>query len=162
MNAVDPVTKQMATALGRIPSGLFIITLSRPGVETGMLASWVQQCSFSPPLISVAIQHGREIGNHLEKETPFILNILDDSQTDMISHFGRGFGPGESAFYGLEVERRDGFGTVLTEALGYLECSVEGRFSAGDHFLLVARVTGGRVLSEGQPMVHIRKNGLHY
>jgi flavin reductase (DIM6/NTAB) family NADH-FMN oxidoreductase RutF len=32
----------------------------------------------------------------------------------------------------------------------------------GDHDLFVAEITSGRMLEEGQPMVHIRKNGFHY
>jgi flavin reductase (DIM6/NTAB) family NADH-FMN oxidoreductase RutF len=90
------------------------------------------------------------------------VNILDAGQTDMIVHFGRGFALSEPAFEGLEVERPDGAPPVLTEALAYLECRVANRLPAGDHDLFLARVVGGRVLGEGQPMVHVRKSGLHY
>jgi flavin reductase (DIM6/NTAB) family NADH-FMN oxidoreductase RutF len=51
--------KPWAAALGRIPSGLFILTARRGTLETGMLASWVQQCSFDPPLVMAAIRRGR-------------------------------------------------------------------------------------------------------
>jgi flavin reductase (DIM6/NTAB) family NADH-FMN oxidoreductase RutF len=37
-----------------------------------------------------------------------------------------------------------------------------GRIPAGDHDLFLGRVLAGELLDEGQPMVHIRKNGLHY
>jgi flavin reductase (DIM6/NTAB) family NADH-FMN oxidoreductase RutF len=92
----------------------------------------------------------------------FTLNILDASQTDMIVHFGRGFALGAPAFNGLEVERPGAGGPVITESLAYLECRVVRKVEAGDHDLLIAEVVGGRVLGEGQPMVHIRKSGLHY
>ena len=62
--------KQLAGALGRIPSGIFVLTVGRDNVETGMLASWVQQCSFQPPLLSVAIQPGRDIANLLGLAPP--------------------------------------------------------------------------------------------
>src|SRR5882672_4348244 len=32
--------KQLAAALGRIPSGLFVLTFRQGEIETGMLASW--------------------------------------------------------------------------------------------------------------------------
>ena len=35
-------------------------------------------------------------------------------------------------------------------------------FLGSDHELILARVTGGRLLGEGQPMVHIRKSAMHY
>jgi flavin reductase (DIM6/NTAB) family NADH-FMN oxidoreductase RutF len=127
-----------------------------------MLASWVQQCSFQPPLITVAIKRGREVLSWLTVGSTFILNILDASQTDMIVHFGRGFALNEPAFAGLEIDRPEGGAPVLSEALAYLECRVTGSCPAGDHDLLIAQVVRGRVLGEGQPMVHIRKSGIHY
>ena len=85
----DP-ERQLAAALGRVPSGLFVVTLKRAEIETGMLASWVQQCAFEPPQISIALQRDRPIIAWLTQGAAFTLNILDDSQTDMIAHFGRG------------------------------------------------------------------------
>ena len=152
----------LASALGRIPSGLFVLTVTRDKLETGMLASWVQQCSFDPPQLTVAIRRDREIVPLLGEGAAFTLNILEASQTDMIVHFGRGFALTQDAFNGLDVKREPPRGPVLAEALGYLECRVIGRVAAGDHDLLIGRVRAGDLLDDGQPMVHIRKNGLHY
>lgn len=153
--------KQLSAALGRIPSGLFILTARSGKIETGMLTSWVQQCSFEPPQVTVAVRKGRELLDWLRNGSTFTLNILDDSQTDMIVHFGRGFALDEPAFAGLAIKHAPG-GPVLSEALAYLECRVTSRCEAGDHELLVAQVTSGRLLGEGQPMVHVRKSGTHY
>lgn len=154
--------KPMAGALGRVPSGLFVVTARRGPLETGLLASWIQQCSFEPPMVSVAIKRGREFLNWLENGAAFVVNILDSSQTDMIIHFGKGFSPGEPVFQQLEVERTREGTPVLSEALAYLECRVAGRAASGDHELILGQVVDGRVLNEGQPMVHIRKSGSHY
>jgi flavin reductase (DIM6/NTAB) family NADH-FMN oxidoreductase RutF len=158
----DDAGKQMAAALGRIPSGLFIVTLAQDGVETGMLASWVQQCSFHPPLLSFAVQRGRPIAGLLTKGARLTLNILEAAQTDMIAHFGKGFALTDDAFRSLDVRREPGHGPVLNEALAYLHCEVRERVAAGDHDLILAEIVAGAVLDEGQPMVHIRKNGMHY
>lgn len=157
----DPV-KRMAGALGRIPSGLFIVTFCRGSAETGMLASWVQQCSFNPPQISMAVQRGRPVLGWLEPEAPFTVNVLDTGETDYLIHFGKGFALGEPAFEGIDIDRHPGSAPVLREALAYLDCRVVDRISGGDHELFIGRVVGGNVLGDGQPMVHIRKNGLHY
>ena len=154
--------KQLAAALGRIPSGIFIVTSRRGEAETGMLASWVQQCAFQPPHVSIALMQGRPMSTWLTQGAPFTINILDDSQTDMIVHFGRGFALEEPAFVGLEVERPQGGPPVLCEALAYLECSVAAQHPVGDHDVFFGQVLRGRLLSEGHPMVHIRKSGLHY
>jgi flavin reductase (DIM6/NTAB) family NADH-FMN oxidoreductase RutF len=160
MSDGDP--RQFLAALGRVPSGLFVLTVRHGEDETGVLTSWVQQCSFEPPQLTVALKHGREVSDWLEPDTTFILNVLDDTQTDMIAHFGRGFDVGQPAFEGLDVDRPAGRPPVLTESLAYLECRVTGRCTAGDHDLLIARVVGGRVLNDGHPMVHVRRNASHY
>jgi len=92
----------------------------------------------------------------------FTINILDDTQTDMIVHFGRGFGLNEPAFLDLEIERPESGGPVLAEALAFLECRVVGRCATGDHDLIIGECVRGRLLSEGHPMVHVRKSGFHY
>src|SRR4051794_35792180 len=96
--------KPLAAALGRIPSGLFILTARNGDAETGMLASWVQRCSFDPPQVTVAVRNDRELLAWLEPGAAFTLNVLDDTETDMVVHFGRGFRLSEPAFTGLDVD----------------------------------------------------------
>jgi flavin reductase (DIM6/NTAB) family NADH-FMN oxidoreductase RutF len=154
--------KSLAAALGRIPSGLFIVTLARDAVETGMLASWVQQCSFSPPLVSFAVQRGRPLAALLTPGSELTINLLEAAQTDMIAHFGKGFALTDDAFNGLEVTKSPPHGPILQEALAYLHAKVVDRIATGDHEVFIAEVTAGAMLDEGAPMVHIRKNGFHY
>ena len=52
--------KALAAALAGAPSWLFIL-LRENESETGMLVSWVQQCSFEPPLLSLALRQGRDL-----------------------------------------------------------------------------------------------------
>ncbi len=154
--------KEPAAAVGRIPSGLFVVTARRGDDETGFLASWVQQCSFEPLQVTVAVKAGRTVNDWLTPGAPFVVNVLEEDQTDYLVHFGKGFALGEPAFEGLEVDRTSAGAPVLTEALAFLDCRVAGRCTAGDHDLVIGRVVGGRVLAEGRPMVHVRKNGSHY
>ncbi len=156
------VAKELAAAVGRIPSGLFIVTARQGAAETGFLASWVQQCSFVPFQVSVAVKVGRAVTGWLTTGAPFVVNILEEDQTELIAHFGKGFALSEPAFAGLEVDMSTAGAPVLTDALAYLDCRVSGRCHAGDHELFVGEVIGGRVLNEGRPMVHVRKNGSHY
>ena len=162
----DP-TQLAAVALGRIPSGLFILTArlggDDGGRETGMLASWVQQCSFDPPQVSVAVRRDRDILAWLTPGAAFTLNQLAEGQNSFLGHFGKGFALDQPAFTGLKVDRPAGEGPILLDALGHLLCRVAGRVAAGDHDTLVGQVVGGRLnQADGKPMVHVRKNGLRY
>lgn len=162
MKEADPHRQQLGAALGRVPSGLFILTAQQGDAETGLLVSWVQQCGIDPPLVSVAVKRDRPVSAWLTEGSTFVLNVLDDAQTDMVAHFGRGFKLGEPAFEGLEVERGEGGVPILSEALACLHCRIINRSPAGDHDLVVAQVMAGKMLGEGQPMVHVRKSGFHY
>jgi flavin reductase (DIM6/NTAB) family NADH-FMN oxidoreductase RutF len=161
----DPADqKDMAQALGHVPSGLFILTARSGECDTGVLVSWVQQCSFQPPRVSVAIRPDREVLSWLIDGAPFTLNLLADGQAGLIGHFGKGFRLDQPAFTGLDVTRPDGCAPVLADAFGHLLCRVAGRLPAGDHDLLLGDVVGGRLHggTDGRPYVHIRKNGLRY
>jgi flavin reductase (DIM6/NTAB) family NADH-FMN oxidoreductase RutF len=157
----DP-SESLAAALGRIPSGLFVLTVGRGHNETGMLASWVQQCSFDPPQVSVAVNKARDVLEWLPDGATFVLNVVPEGGKQLVAHFGKGFAPGESAFEGLEVVRERDAPPVLLSAHAYLVCRAAARVDAGDHVLVIGRVTAGAVLHEGKPTVHTRKNGLRY
>ena len=152
----------LCAALGRIVSGISVLTARRGDQATGMLASWVQQCAFEPPHISVAIKQGRPMNGWLTEGSQFVLNVLADSQKNLVAHFGRGFSLETSAFEGLELGTSAGNQPILLQALGYLECEVTSRMKVGDHDLLVGRVVAGAMQGAGDPMVHLRKSGMRY
>jgi flavin reductase (DIM6/NTAB) family NADH-FMN oxidoreductase RutF len=152
----------LARALGRVASGLFVVTARLEPGETGMLASWVQQCSFDPPQLSLALGRDRTLAAGLALGSRFTVNILGEGQTRYLSHFGKGFAAGAPAFEGLEVLRPLEDAIVLADALAWLACELTGRCAAGDHDLLIGRILDGNLLSEARPMIHVRKNGLRY
>jgi flavin reductase (DIM6/NTAB) family NADH-FMN oxidoreductase RutF len=157
-----PEAPTWAAALGRIPSGLFVVTVAHASDETGMLASWVQQCSFDPPTVSVAVKNGRYVLDWLTDGTEFAVNVLPEGEKKLVAHFGKGFEPGEPAFTGIEADRSGGV-IVLPAALAHVKCRVIGRLDGGDHALVLGQVIGGAVAKpDGKPAVHTRKSGLHY
>ncbi len=153
---------EFASVLGRIPSGVFVLTARSGADETGMLASWVQQAGFEPPMVSVAVKLGRYVGDWLEQGGEFVLNLLPE-KSPLMKHFGRGFEPGEPAFTGIGTDRpSESAPPVLTDALGYLLCRGSKAIDSGDHRIYLAEVIGGAALRDDRPAVHIRKSGLHY
>jgi flavin reductase (DIM6/NTAB) family NADH-FMN oxidoreductase RutF len=157
----------LARVLGRIPSGLYILTIScaRDGqepLETGMLASWVMQAGFDPPMVTVVVRKGRFVADWLAKGYPFVLNLLADDDKALMRHYGKGFEPGQPAFTGVELQRDPRGVPVLNDALGHLECEVVGKIDSGDHHVFMAKVIGGHLAVDEAPAVHIRKSGTHY
>lgn len=156
------MTDATMAALGRIPSGLFVLTVSAGGTETGMLASWVQQCSFTPPRVSVAVAKERWVLPHLTDGAAFTVHVLPEGEKKLVAHFGKGFAPDAPAFVGLDVTRTAEGAPVLSAAHAHVACRVAARFDAGDHVLVIGDVVGGAVLHDARPATHVRRSGAHY
>ena len=167
MSTVDPAHRDtIGAVLGRTPSGLFILTALGPdGAETGMLASWVQQASFEPPTMTVAVNRKRYINDWLQPGAFVALNLLGEHNKSLLGHFARGFDPGAPAFNGIETVRTPQGVPALIAALGWLEGRVTGRVEAGDHTVCIVELTcagSSDDLETERPWVHIRKNGFNY
>jgi len=152
----------LARILGRVPSGVFILTAAHNGQETGMLASWVMQAGFEPPMVTVAVNRKRYVADWLKADGPFVLNVVAEDQKSLLAHFGRGFEPGAPAFDGLEITRTTSGLPVLPGIVGYLECQSTDQLESADHHIFLARVLEGRLASDTPPMVLIRNSGRHY
>ncbi|MFM8477633.1 MAG: flavin reductase family protein [Planctomycetaceae bacterium] len=162
----DSVETQLAPILGRIPSGLFVLVAAGPGnCPTGMLASWVQQASFAPPQVTVAVNKVRWISEYLHLGAPVTLNQAPKGDSLLLKHFGKGFEPGADAFFGLDwIPGTTGL-PLLKGGMCSMEGRVESRLSAGDHDILLITLTAAmahRDPADFDPWVHVRKNGFGY
>ncbi|MBI4579832.1 MAG: flavin reductase [Planctomycetes bacterium] len=157
----EEMKRVVARALGQVPSGCFVMTACHGGKATGILASWVQQASFEPPMVTAAVKLGRPIQQLIEASGHFVLNHIPENPLSMFRHFGRGFRLEEAAFDGLSTQS-DPAGVIIQECLGHLSCRVVGSLDAGDHRIYAAEIGGASLEGEGRPYVHLRTNGLQY
>jgi flavin reductase (DIM6/NTAB) family NADH-FMN oxidoreductase RutF len=155
------VKDDVSKALGRIPSGCFVVTASDAGNSTGVLASWVQQAGFDPPAVTVAIRHGRPIRDLIDRSGRFVVNTLGEDCTHILKRFAAGVDPDEPVFQGLR-SRTEPAGVVLEDAISSLSCRVIGELDAGDHTVYVGTVIDGDVRRSNPPCVRIRTNGFNY
>lgn len=149
--------------MGKIPSGIAILTIGTEDNATGMLASWVMQAGFEPPMVSVAIKHGRYIADWISAGQPFNLNLIGEGHGLHLKHFGKGFKPEERAFEGIDIVHCPRGIPILRKSLGHLQCEPDTHADSGDHRIFIAKVVRGALADEEQaPMVHIRNSGSHY
>lgn len=150
-------------ALGRLPSGLFILTARQGERATGLLVSWVQQAGFDPPMLTVALRRDRFVTDWVAASGRFALSQVAAGDKSLLRHFARGFEPDAPAFDGLDLAPISAGGPILARALTYLDAEVSGQVDSGDHRVVLGRIIGGAVLDgEGHPMVHVRRDGSHY
>src|SRR5262249_36753718 len=161
-SAGHTVAPAVGPVLGRLPSGVFILTTRAEHRETGMLISWVMQAGFQPPAVTVAIRKDRYVSQWLTDGCAFVLNLLEHGQSRLLRHFARGFPPDARPFVDLDIVRSSSGIALLREAMGHIECMPRCHVDSGDHRIFLADVTGGKLEFARNPMVHIRRSGMNY
>ncbi len=153
---------RVAPVLGSIPSGLFVVTI-RKGAEKGaFLASWVQQASFHPPLITVAMAKDRPIRSWFQPDTIFGRHVRSSQHKKLLKHFAKPPETPSQVFTHLSQYQSMYGIPVLTESMAMLHCRVKSTTDAGDHELVLGEVFDAETFDLGKPKVHIRKNGFQY
>jgi flavin reductase (DIM6/NTAB) family NADH-FMN oxidoreductase RutF len=153
--------ERIAPALGKISSGLYVAT-ARIGDELiGMLCSFVEQCSFEPPMISFAVGPTRPIVKALDGHGLFGMHVLSKENNALMKSFAR---PDvEDPFAGHTLVENLFQIPQIEGAFAFLACKVASKTPTGDHILYVAEVFDGVLQHPGQePMVRIRNNGFGY
>ncbi|MBN3878299.1 MULTISPECIES: diflavin flavoprotein [unclassified Nostoc] len=151
-------------AVGRIVGSLCVLTAKEGDRSSAMLASWVSQASFNPPGLTIAVAKERAVETLTHTGNKFVLNILKEgNHLGLMKHFLKPFGPGQDRFADVATEETESGSPILTDALAYLECSVQNRMESGDHWLVYATVESGKLLdNDGVTAVHHRKSATHY
>jgi flavorubredoxin/flavin reductase (DIM6/NTAB) family NADH-FMN oxidoreductase RutF len=154
----------MEKALGRISSGLYIITARKGDLASAMLASWVSQASFQPLGFTVAVAKDRAIESFMQVGDQFVLNVLEENNYNhLMKHFLKRFPPGADRFAGVRTRPATNTSPILGDALAYMECTVTSRMEMSDHWLVYSTVQDGKVSNpDGITAVHHRKVGTYY
>ena len=164
INVPERVKLTIGKALGRVPSGVFILTVQHEGKPLAMMASWVQQASFALPAVSVAVAKDRPVAAALRRTgATFALSVLADGDTPLMKKYARGLPEGTDPFEGVKTRTTASGSIVLADALAYLDCRVTSVCTfGGDPDLYVAEVIAGELLRDGHSFTHVRGNGFHY
>ena len=154
----------LETALGRISSGLYIITAKKGEITGAMLASWVSQASFEPLGLTIAVAKDRAIESLMQVGDRFVLNVLEEGNYQgLMKHFLKRFPPGADRFAGVKTQPAENGSPILTDALAFMECEVASRMECSDHWIVYSTVDNGRVSKpEALTAVHHRKVGNYY
>ena len=142
--------------MGHFASGVTIMTTTAAGRMHGMTVSAFASQSLDPLLILVSVERSTEMHKLVMLSRAFAINILGDQAEGTARFFAdnaRLQGPEfvEGAYH-VGVSGAP----LLNEAVAYLEATVESTLEAGDHSVIVGRVTALDVRSEAQPLLYYR------
>jgi flavin reductase (DIM6/NTAB) family NADH-FMN oxidoreductase RutF len=154
--------ESIGKALGRVASGVYIITLGNEQKRDGMLATWISQAAFEPPMINVVVKKERPILLELPLGARFVVNVLGKKNMDIFKNFAKPHVDGIDRFAGLNLSSKDA-GPVLTDAIAFMSCTVMQHVDAGDHVVVLSCIDeAGLNNGSDEPMVHLRTNGFQY
>ena len=163
-STVEPVLP-LLRAVGKIPSGLFILVTGEGPQLSAMLVSFVQQLSFEPLCIGVAIHKDREIGTRIEKSGFFTLNICSAGDKGLLRKYARQALTGDAALAEVRHHKLPDGGIVLPEACGFVHCRYFARVNYhSDHELFIGIAQEGDLTADSvaKPMIHTRHDGSKY
>ena len=159
----DEQKQSIGKALGKVPSGVYILTATHAGQSTAVLVSWAQQAAFAPPAVTIAMAKDRHAGKLIDAGGKFALSILAKGDTGLMKKYARGIPEGEDPFAGIATGHTPGGAIYLAESLAWLECRLLKTCDfGGDHDIYVAEVTAGQMLKDEPSFTHVRGNGFHY
>ena len=152
---------EIGKALGKVVSGLFIVTSQKENEKMGFTASFLTQTSFEPPIITMAMKKGRNSLEFINEAKIFTVNVMAKSEMKLIGKFANPNFTYDELFTDLEYKEINNM-PVLNSAVSYLNCKVISIVDSGDHVLVLGEVFDGDLLNENEPAYHIRKNGFNY
>ena len=152
-----------AKAMGRIPSGLFIVTTGDVATGTGYLASFIQQVSIDPLVVGICVGRDRPVVEMIRKSGRFAVHVLAKEDKSLMKHFVKGFEVGEKAFEGVAVKAGSLGTPILTESWAVIECELFSQsVEPGDHVVFFGKAVAGILSKAEAPAVHTRPHGRRY
>lgn len=133
--------KARHAALRKIPYGVNVVTVRSGDRMNGFAASWISQCSFSPPMLMIGVKRDGLSYDLLDEGRVFVLNILDKEQSEIAERFFHPVEYTDNRIAGIPYTRGTTGAPILKDTASYLECEVERIFNiGGDHDVVIGRI----------------------
>jgi len=142
--------------------GLFAVTAKDGEGGHGMLANWLTQASFEPPMLVLAIEHDSHMRLLIDMHGAFAVNVLESGQREFAGQLGRTFVKHPDKFKDVAWKPSPVTGSPIMDAgLGWVECRVTNEEAVGDHILYIAEVVEAGVNRQGEVLT-LKEAGFKY
>jgi flavin reductase (DIM6/NTAB) family NADH-FMN oxidoreductase RutF len=139
--------------LSLVPYGISVVTAREAGRHVSMLATWVTQVSFHPPLVALATENDSHMLRAIRSAGFFAVNFLPEGGKKIASSFLKPAAVGEGAVASHPFTVAPNGSSFLNEAAGSVECRVTALHPAGDHTLVVGEVCEAVARGESAPLL---------
>lgn len=139
--------------------GIYVLTTRFEAVMNGMIASWVSQVSFDPPLLLAAVHPNRYSHHLLEKSGYFALHIIARDQQALLSRFKGA--DSKAKFASIAWSEGVTGCPILRDCIGSLECRVVQHLAPGNHTLFIGEVVNAVFKGEDTPLSTLDYEGCY-
>jgi flavin reductase (DIM6/NTAB) family NADH-FMN oxidoreductase RutF len=150
----DGRTRALRTAVGRLTTGVTVLTVKHQDMLHGTTVSAASLISRTPLIVSAGLRNGSKLTRLALASGRFAVNVLSERQVLVADWFANPERPpGGEQFTLIDWEPDSNTGLpLLRNALSYLICRVYDQVGAGDHELLLGEVIDGTT-GVGGPLV---------
>jgi 3-hydroxy-9,10-secoandrosta-1,3,5(10)-triene-9,17-dione monooxygenase reductase component len=139
--------------LGHFCTGVTVITCAEDGRPAGFACQAFAALSLEPPLVLFCPSRSSATWPAIAKAGYFCANVLAAGQQETARRFGV---TGTDKFAGLTWSPSREGAPVLAGVLTWMECAVTAVHEAGDHHMVVGRVTELGPCRAGRPLLFYR------
>ncbi|MFL0275601.1 flavin reductase family protein [Mycobacterium sp. SMC-19] len=148
-----PLAPEMRRVLGHFCTGVAVITAHDGSRPLGFTCQSVTSVSLDPPYISFCPAITSSTWPLIRDVGRLCVNILSEQQGDVCTQFAV---RGSDKFSGVTWFPGVNGSPALDGTLAAIEADVECEHEAGDHTIVIARVTGLRAHQERAPLLFYR------
>lgn len=143
--------RQFRDALGRLPTGVALVTAIAPdGEPAGLIVNSLASVSLDPPMVSFCPSRSSLTWARMRGAGRFGVNVLGRWHEAFAR---RAAPPGADRFAGIEWEPGRTGVPLVADALASLECELVAAHPAGDHWIVVGRVEELRTSGAEDPLI---------
>lgn len=150
---ITPAAPEMRRVLGHFCTGIAVITAHDGTRPIGFTCQSVTSVSLDPPYISFCPSNSSTSWPLIRAVGGLCVNILATDQQDVCAQFAT---RGDDKFEGIDWRPGDNGAPTLDGTLASIEAELEVEHGAGDHSIVVARVTGLRAAPDREPLLFYR------
>ena len=152
---VDPTdTVRFREVLGHFGSGVVVVSATVDRHPLGLTCQSFASVSLDPPLVSFAVSRTSKRYPRIRDTGRFCVNVLAEDQEQL----SRAFAVDDPAGWESVAWDRpaDADSPVLAGAHAWIDCRLESELPAGDHTIVLGRVTALGADSDRSPLLFYR------
>ncbi len=151
--AADLDSARFRSVLGHFCTGVTVVTGHDGHEPAGFACQSFAALSLDPPLILFCPARTSRTWAVLAESGRFAVNVLGEDQREVSAVFGS---RGVDKFASVDWTPAPSGSPLLTGALTWIDCELEAVHEAGDHYVVIGRVTALGEVSDARPLLFHR------